>query len=260
MPDSDFTPVKQCSKCLETKLKSEFFKATNGKDGLHGACKTCIKAAQQAYQVANREKIATQKASYRKANQNKIKASRAANAHKHKDNEKTWRDANQDHIKAYRVTYWSANKERLTAENAVYRAKKGDQLRSNARAKYKETYDPDQTWAKLNPERNKETVAAWRAANPELRIIWELNRRARKRSTGGRLSSGLTEKLHTLQKGKCPCCKHPLGDDFHLDHVAPLARGGLNVDSNMQLLRAVCNLNKSAKDPLLFMQSRGFLL
>ena len=38
------------------------------------------------------------------------------------------------------------------------------------------------------------------------------------------------------------------------------ALGGLNADSNMQLLRAECNLQKSAKHPVDFMQSRGFLL
>ena len=45
-----------------------------------------------------------------------------------------------------------------------------------------------------------------------------------------------------------------------LDHIVPLALGGLNKDENIQLLRAVCNLNKGRKNPIAFMQERGFLL
>lgn len=65
---------------------------------------------------------------------------------------------------------------------------------------------------------------------------------------------------HKFTNGKCPCCKQPLGDEFHLDHVIPLALGGPNTDDNMQLLRKTCNLQKSAKHPVQYMQERGFLL
>ena len=74
------------------------------------------------------------------------------------------------------------------------------------------------------------------------------------------LSVGLSAKLFKLQKGKCPCCKQPLGDDYHLDHKMPLALGGTNTDENMQLLRSICNLQKHAKHPVDFMQERGYLL
>jgi hypothetical protein len=40
----------------------------------------------------------------------------------------------------------------------------------------------------------------------------------------------------------------------------PLAKGGTNTDNNMQLLKATCNQQKHAKDPVEFMQSRGFLI
>jgi len=52
----------------------------------------------------------------------------------------------------------------------------------------------------------------------------------------------------------------PLGDDFHMDHIMPIALGGSNTDDNMQLLRKECNLQKQAKHPIDFMQSRGLLL
>lgn len=115
-------------------------------------------------------------------------------------------------------------------------------------------------WAKANPESGRAAGAAWRASNPEARRISQQNRRSRKQESGGKLSKGLAAKLFTLQNGKCPCCKQPLGDDYHLDHVMPLALGGSNTDGNMQLLRQRCNNQKHAKHPIDFMQSRGFLL
>lgn len=45
-----------------------------------------------------------------------------------------------------------------------------------------------------------------------------------------------------------------------MDHVVPLALGGPHHDSNMQLLRKLCNLRKSAKHPVDYMQSKGKLL
>lgn len=86
------------------------------------------------------------------------------------------------------------------------------------------------------------------------------NMRAKRIKAEGLLSNDLLAKLHKLQKGKCPCCKKSLGDDFHMDHIVPLAKGGTNTDDNIQLLRDRCNLKKSTMDPILFMQVNGFLI
>ena len=86
------------------------------------------------------------------------------------------------------------------------------------------------------------------------------NRRARMLEVGGKLSSGLSGRLFKLQRGKCACCKLPLGDDYHLDHIIPIDLGGANEDWNIQLLRAKCNCQKHNTHPIDFMQSKGFLL
>ena len=101
----------------------------------------------------------------------------------------------------------------------------------------------------------------WLSANPEANRIRSNNYRALKQQAGGKLSRGLAERLFKLQRGKCACgCKQPLGDDYHLDHRMPLVLGGTNTDDNMQLLRATCNQQKHAKNPVDFMQSKGFLI
>ena len=115
-------------------------------------------------------------------------------------------------------------------------------------------------WNAYNPEKRKALKAKWDSDNPLAKRIHDQNREARKRENGGKLSKGLAERLFKLQRGKCACCGEPLGTDYHLDHIMPLALGGSNTDNNIQLLRSVCNLNKRSKHPIDFMQQRGFLL
>lgn len=99
------------------------------------------------------------------------------------------------------------------------------------------------------------------AKNPETIRALEHSRRARERNARGSLSKDVAQRLMALQKGRCACgCREILGDNYHLDHIMPLALGGSNTDDNIQLLRASCNQHKSAKHPIEFMQSRGFLL
>jgi 5-methylcytosine-specific restriction endonuclease McrA len=116
------------------------------------------------------------------------------------------------------------------------------------------------TYREKHIEKERARVREWGEKNKPIRRAIDQNRRARKRATGGELSNGLVEKLFDLQRGKCACCKQPLGDDYHLDHIMPLALGGSNTDNNMQLLRSTCNQQKHAKHPVDFMQSRGMLL
>ena len=67
------------------------------------------------------------------------------------------------------------------------------------------------------------------------------------------------KRLKELQQSKCPICKQKLSK-HHIDHIVPLSKGGANDFGNLQLLCPSCNLNKHAKDPVVFMQSKGYLL
>ena len=161
-----------------------------------------------------------------------------------------WYKANKDHVNAKSAAWLEANKDRRKVLNAAWSATNRDRQRATTAA-----------WAKAHPERVIAKSSAWQKAHPEYHRIIEHNRRARKREAGGKLSQGLAAKLFKLQRGKCACgCKQPLGTDYHLDHRMPLALGGSNTDDNIQLLRATCNMQKSAKHPVDFMRQRGFLL
>ena len=152
-----------------------------------------------------------------------------------------WRKQNIERKKAYDAAWNSTHKERARAnKSAWYAAHRSD--------------------PKIIAMRKRNEVV-WRAAHLEERKIKEQNRRARKISSRGVLSKDIAEKLFKLQRGICACgCAQRLGENYHLDHIMPLALGGGHEDVNMQLLRDRCNISKGAKHPIKFMQERGFLL
>lgn len=97
----------------------------------------------------------------------------------------------------------------------------------------------------------------YRKNNPEK--IREFTQR-RKSKKLGRLPKGTVASIGSLQKWKCVVCNCDIRHKYHVDHIQPLAKGVLHMRTNIQLLCPTCNVRKSAKDPIEFMQSRGFLL
>ena len=64
-----------------------------------------------------------------------------------------------------------------------------------------------------------------------------------------KLSPKLKDSLYLIQHGLCACCGEILTDSYELDHIMPIKLGGLNIDSNIQLLNKICNRRKSFKHP-----------
>lgn len=227
--------IRPCRKC-----GTEF-------DGRY--CKVCAKAYRANYRKVNAQRIAA----YNEANKDKVIAYKSAHYQANKEKiiarSEAWRRANPEQHKANRGAARERNAEKNRAYGAEYRAANAERINALTRV-----------WKAANPEKVKAWNKVWRDENPELMRIYCHNRRARERDVGGRLSTGLAERLYKIQKGLCACCKEPLGDDYHLDHIMPIALGGANTDDNIQLLRQRCNNQKSAKHPVDFMREKGFLL
>ncbi len=100
----------------------------------------------------------------------------------------------------------------------------------------------------------------WAKQNPDKLRLNAAIRRARKLGASGTHTQADVATLYVKQRGKCIACRVRLGDEFHVDHVVALANGGSNDRLNLQLLCPTCNLRKGAKDPIRFMQEKGFLL
>ena len=147
---------------------------------------------------------------------------------------KAIQDAHNRNRKPYLAAYYVANRERLAVLHAA--------------------------WKAANRERVAAVQAEYLQSNLDRHRVNQQNRRARKKANGGRLSPDIVQRLFTLQRGRCACCREPLGADYDLDHIVPLALGGANSDENVQLLRASCNRSKGARHPVDYMQAKGLLL
>lgn len=222
----DFTAVRTCKACRQQKVSSEFNKNKTKPGGFSTECRQCCVAYRKQYRADNKDKLKANDAAHYASNSRRIKGTVSA-----------YRKANSAKLNLTVSAYYGAHKVEIAKYQAAYRA----------------------AYKNENPEKYAASKAAWAKANPEALRIKAHTRRARLTS-GGSLSKGLIPKLMGLQRGMCPCCGIALGEKYHLDHKMPLALGGANIDSNMQLLRATCNMQKSAKHPVDFMQSRGFLL
>lgn len=241
--------TKFCTKCKTEKAIEMFSKHSRYKDGRQSHCKAC----HAKYQESNREKILEQRRAYREANKEKIRKW-------HHENYAN----NRDKILTQQREYYEANKDKVKASNERWKAENLEKVAAIKRGWAKNNYEKvrasSKRWRANNPGKAADMSRRWRAANPEKARVIVLNRVARRRACGGKLSQGIVKRLFKLQCGKCACCGLPLGNDYHLDHIMPLALGGTNTDDNIQLLRAECNLRKSAKHPVDFMRQKGFLL
>ncbi|WP_261531239.1 HNH endonuclease [Burkholderia multivorans] len=171
------------------------------------------------------------------------------------------------------------NPERTRRQNAETR----ERTREKRNAYHRE-------WMKRNPEKNRANVARWKRANPDkvsalsaayhARNAERLNarrrayrknnphvgaassRRRRAKLRGAEGSDTAAEILALAQKQnyRCACCGVSIRRGYHADHITPLAKGGSDWITNIQLLCAKCNKRKAAKDPLAWAAENGLLL
>lgn len=154
----------------------------------------------------------------------------------------------------YQRAYYARNRDRLLAASKQRYAENPEPAK--ARAKRQRVEDParkkalDAAYRERNREAIDARVRAWKANNPErakeLHIAQQARRRARKRAAPGTFTAEDVQELLAEQNGICGLCPALL-PPYHVDHKVPLAKGGSNDRTNIQLLCPTCNLRKGAK-------------
>jgi 5-methylcytosine-specific restriction endonuclease McrA len=108
-------------------------------------------------------------------------------------------------------------------------------------------------WREKNPGKFNFYVAAWRKKNPDKHKIIrnEASRRSViKRRTfknnNGKIDYGITmQKLYTRDNRVCGICKKVvIPDNWSLDHIRPISKGGTHTWDNIQLAHWICNVKK----------------
>jgi len=153
-----------------------------------------------------------------------------------------------------RVAKWSSENPEKAAKSGAEWAKKNPEKVTVYNEKYRANH----------PERIQAGAALWRSNNPEKINAHARNQRARRRNSEGTHTKDEVFNLFEKQRGRCATCVKKLKSSgksrYHVDHITPIAKGGTNWISNLQLLCQSCNCRKSAKDPLAWANENGKLL
>jgi 5-methylcytosine-specific restriction endonuclease McrA len=197
------------------------------------------------------------------------------------DHKVAYRASNPDRVRELGVASYYRNHEKRLCGMREYHRKNADQRKKYMAARYYRDIELSRQeareayWVKVDEIREKrkhanlspnqlsaslERARQYKKENRLQATAIERTRRARFRGSEGFHTA--TEITGLLQKQKCKCanCKVSLKAGYHADHIMPLARGGSNWISNIQLLCPACNMRKSAKDPMRWAQENGRLL
>lgn len=160
----------------------------------------------------------------------------------------------------------------LSPEAKALRYKSSRKWIENNKVKYKEIKDK---WDRENPRYSSDYSARYYIENKERKLessrIWYKNnreaaraidhrRRARKLNAKGSHTKEDILFLLKMQKYSCAYCLSSIKDDYTVDHINAISKGGSDDKYNLQILCRSCNSSKGAKEPITFMQERGFLL
>jgi 5-methylcytosine-specific restriction endonuclease McrA len=162
---------------------------------------------------------------------------------------KKWKDRNRDRVRANSKKWQRENYDRALANNRAW-------LKANPEkvAARNERYRLDRS------DREIQVSRRWRTENKDRVALYARNRRARKKASEGSHTVEDIRRIERAQGHKCAYCRISLRAASHVDHIKPLARGGGNAPSNLQILCPPCNQRKRSKDPMEFARQQGFLL
>ncbi len=160
------------------------------------------------------------------------KAKRAAQS-------KAYYEANKEKLvaynKAYQKAYREANKEEVAAERKAYYEANKEKIVTRSKAYYE-----------ANKEKRVAVKKAYRKANPEVWAAASRKRRATKREAYVPRCSHW-EGVEKQLVGRREELRATTGITYHIDHIYPLSKGGIDHPSNYQLLLPEENISKGAK-------------
>lgn len=185
-----------------------------------------------------------------------------------------YKDGLHPYCKVCRAKANKSRRENETPEQRAERLSKAKIYREQEHRKERQR-GLSEKWRRENPDRLRELGRSadrrrylqkadynkvWRAKNREVVASHSRNRRALVKNSEGIHTADDVNWLLRTQRYQCAVCRSDIKRSYHVDHILPLARGGSNDKTNLQVLCPTCNNQKHAADPIDFMQRKGFLL
>jgi len=143
---------------------------------------------------------------------------------------------NIERAKRLAVKWQKDNPEKVKAVNKKYRTENAEKEKARLKKYHIE-----------NSEKMKIASKKWRDNNPgKIREI-ELRRRGYGTVEKGVANKLINENIARYGIITCEKDKKPCPDNFHVDHILPVSKGGNNSHDNLQILCAKCNQEKHTK-------------
>lgn len=177
------------------------------------------------------------------------------------------------------AAWYAQNKERAAAASKIYRETNAEAVKVKKQQAYLRDRDTPEYQAKLvaatqkakatkpaydreyrakNASKLDELKAVWRAKNPDLmRAVKSAYKARRKTQVCAGDSSKTVQAWLSAALKVCRWCGVDCEDDYHIDHVYPLAKGGEHRVSNLAIACPSCNIKKSAMLPEDFCARNG---
>ena len=148
--------------------------------------------------------------------------------------------------------YTKNNRERKAKYDKMYRDRNSAEIKkrkkeySDSHKEEKKAYDKSYNTDPLNKVKRYKSGKAYRKKNPSRTAAIQAAYRASKRSQTPELTD--EEKLQIIEIYKeAVALRKTTGDDYHVDHIIPISKGGLHHPLNLQIITAFENLSKGNK-------------
>lgn len=202
--------MKTCTKCGVDKELSEYYRFKYSKDGVASECKKCGNKRNLKWHKNNKERSKEIKKKWADKNIEKVR-----------QNARNYQERHKEELKIKTDKYYQENKKEIHLRSKIW---KRNNREKNNQIKYK--------WVRKNPLKIKASNARTKAFRKKFRKDTDL-------------TTNYLLKLYK-QRDLCPYCGLK-AEEWHLEHILPLKRGGTHTKSNVIYCCATCNLRKQKR-------------